>query len=57
MRKLKYPVLVANTLFILWVLYNAIDDGFSDITRAAGLIPLALAILLMINLVFVWKSK
>ncbi len=57
MKPIKYAVLAGNAIFILWILYNAIDSGFSDITRLQGIIPLAIMILLALNLVLLWRSE
>ena len=57
MRQLTYVALIGNAVFILWILYNAIDVGFEDITRLQGIIPLAIALLLGLNLVLLLKLK
>ncbi len=57
MKPLKLFVLGANAVFILWILYNAIDDGFRDITGIQGIVPLALMFLLIVNFLLLWRLK
>jgi hypothetical protein len=57
MKVLRPIALAANTLFILWVLYNGIDDGFRDIGTVQGIVPITLVLLLILNLVLLLRRK
>jgi len=57
MKSLKYIALFGNLIFILWILYNGIDDGFRQIGNIQGIVPLGLAILLALNCALLWKRK
>ena len=56
MKYLKYIALAGNTLYILWILYNAIDEGSSG-TLMQAVIPLGLVVLLVINNTLLLKEK
>lgn len=49
MQPLKYIALVGNVLYILWIAYNAIDDGFHGATPIEMVVLPGLLILLIIN--------
>jgi hypothetical protein len=57
MKMLKYIALVGDGLFILWILYNGIDEGFRGINTIQGIVPLTLILLLILNLVLSWRAK
>jgi hypothetical protein len=57
MKELKYIAFAGNTLFILWILYNGIDDGFRDIGSIQGIVPIVLVFLLALNLILLWRQK
>ena len=57
MKSLRYAALVGDAVFILWILYNAIDSGFQDITSFQNILPIGLAILLALNLFLLGKQK
>jgi len=57
MNSYKSVVAIGNILFILWILYNGIDEGFKDILNLHGIIPIGLAVLLAFNTVLILRSK
>jgi len=46
---LSYFAIAGNIIYILWVLYNGINEGFSGINTIAGIAMLGLMILLALN--------
>lgn len=56
MKELRYIAIASNTLFILWVIYNAIDSGFQDIGSLQNILPIGLAILLLLNIFLLIKK-
>lgn len=57
MKLLRYLALAGDALFILWVIYNAIDSGFQDIGSLQNILPIGLAVLLALNIALLWKVK
>ena len=55
MKLIKLIVLLGDILFILWILYNGVDEGFRAILSPQGIIPLSLAFLLLLNSILLWK--
>ncbi len=53
---LKYLAIAGNVLFILWVTYNGIDEGFSG-TLVQKSSYIALMLLLVLNTVLILKNK
>lgn len=49
MKNLRYITLAGNTLFILWILHNAIDEGFRGTNSVEAASLTALIILLVLN--------
>jgi hypothetical protein len=57
MKTLRLVGLIGDVVFILWILRNGIEAGFSDIGNIHGIIPLVLALLLALNFVLLYKRK
>ena len=57
MKLIKYIALAGDALFVLWILYNGINEGFKGISTIQGIVPLFLALLLMLNLYLIWKQE
>ena len=57
MKRVRYIAILGNASFILWILYNGVDEGFHDIATVQGIVPLVLVILLIVNLMLLWKSS
>ena len=55
MKLIRYAALIGDAMYILWIAYNAIDDGFQDIGTIRGLVPMGLVVLLLLNLVLLWR--
>jgi len=57
MTYLKLIALLGNILYILWIVYNAIDDGFNK----AGMVQIislgGLLVLLALNIIILKKQK
>ena len=49
--------MAGDVLFVLWILYNAIDEGFKGINSIQGIVPLCLVVVLVINFVILWKNR
>jgi hypothetical protein len=56
MRSLTFTALCGNVLYVLWVLYNGIDDGFRDIASVQGVVLIGLMILLAINFILLLQT-
>ena len=57
MKTLKYIALLGNALYILWIVYNGIDEGFQAIGSLQAFVLGGLIILLVINLVLLSRQK
>ena len=57
MKPLGYLALAGNAVFILWIIYNAIDSGFQDITSIQNILPIGLALLLALNIFLLIKQN
>jgi hypothetical protein len=57
MKRAKYIAIAGDIIFILWVLYNGIDEGFRSIMSIQGIVPIGLMLLLLLNLIILWKQK
>ncbi len=56
MKQLRYLVIVGNTLFALWILWNGIDEGFRA-TRIQLAAYIFLWLLLALNSFLLYKNK
>lgn len=52
---LKYLAIFGNTVFVLWILYNGIDEGFKG-TPIQIVVYLALISLLILNTVIIYRE-
>ena len=57
MKPLKYIVLAGDMIYILWFLYNGIDEGFADIFTIRGIVPIGLVFLLVLNMLILSKKN
>ena len=57
MKPLKYLALVGDMIYILWILYNGIDEGFRNILNIQAIAPIGLVILLALNIFLLGDSK
>jgi len=48
---LRYITLLGNIIFILWILYNGLDEGFQDIGSVQAIALIGLIFLLILNIV------
>jgi hypothetical protein len=46
---LKYFALAGDCVYVLWILYNGIDEGFRNILSVQALAAIGLVVLLMLN--------
>lgn len=54
---LRSLALVGNGLFILWILYNAIDDGFQNPGSVESIALSGLVCLLLLNSFVLYEKK
>jgi hypothetical protein len=55
MKYLKYVAIIGNVIYVLWILYNAIDEGFSaSLVQAAS--GLGLVALLALNVILLMRT-
>ena len=56
MKSVRYITIAGNSIYILWMLYNGIDEGFN-----AGIVPLVaiigLTCLLALNIILLWRQR
>ncbi len=57
MKPLRSLALLGNAAYILWVLYNGIDEGFRNIGSVQSVALIGLILLLVLNLVLLSKEK
>ena len=57
MKLVKYVAFAGDILYILWILYNGVDEGFRDIGSVQSIALLGLILLLIINLILLGKQK
>ena len=57
MKELRYIALTGNALFILWILYNGIDEGSRQVGRMEILSLTSLVLLLSFNIFLLLKQK
>jgi hypothetical protein len=48
---LRYAALFGNVIYILWLLYNGIDEGFRGINTVQGIAVMGMMVLLILNIV------
>ncbi len=49
--------LTGDALFILWILYNGIDEGARNVGKMEAVALTSLVILLVLNFILLWKKK
>ncbi len=52
---IRHTAIFGNVMYILWILYNGIDEGFKDIASIQGLSYLGLLVLLALNLFLLYR--
>ena len=57
MKSLKYIAIAGSVIYILWIIYNAIDEGFQDIGSVQAVAPIGLVLLLVLNLLLLRRQK
>jgi hypothetical protein len=57
MKSLKYIALVGNTVYILWILRNGIDEGFKGIGTVQAVSLTGLVFLLILNIILLWRQR
>jgi len=54
---LRLLALVGNVIYILWILYNGIDEGFKNIASVQAISLLGLLFLLAINIFLLFRQR
>jgi hypothetical protein len=57
MKPLKYIILFGNLLFILWMFYNGMDEGWKGATGPEIVSYIGLTALLILNSVLIMRKK
>lgn len=57
MKPLRYLALIGNVTYILWIIYNGIDEGSRNVGRVEAVSLTGLLVLLILNAALLWKSK
>jgi hypothetical protein len=51
-------VIIMNAIYILWLLYNGMNEGFKNILSVQGIATLGMVVLLLLNIfLLVYKSS
>ena len=50
-KPLRYIALLGNGIYILWLLYNGIDEGFKGVNSVQGVAVTGMVILLILNII------
>jgi len=54
---LQFTVICLNGLYLLWILYNAVAEGFKGINSVQGVAMLGLMVLLVLNIFLLASGK
>lgn len=57
MKAIRNIVLIGDVLYILWIVYNGIDEGFRNIGSVQAIALIGLIILLALNITLLSKSR
>jgi hypothetical protein len=57
MKEFAHLAILGDILFILWIVYNAIDEGFQNPGSVQAIALSGLIVLLILNIVLLWKRK
>ncbi len=57
MKLLKCAALCGNVAYVLWIVYNGIDEGSRTVGRVEAISLSGLLLLLVLNFTLLWKSK
>ncbi len=57
MKSLRYIALIGNAMYILWILYNGIDEGSRSVGSVEIVSLIGLFFLLFLNIVLLWRQK
>ncbi len=54
---LLYVAVIGNVAYILFLLYNGIDEGFKNIGRVQSIAPIGMIFLLILNIFLLYMKK
>ena len=54
---IKYLVVIGDVTYILWILYNGINEGFRNIRSVESIVLMGLILLLSFNIIILFKQK
>jgi hypothetical protein len=57
MKSARYIAIIGNALFVLWILYNGIDEGSRQAGRLEIASLMALVCLLALDIALLWKQR
>jgi hypothetical protein len=57
MKPLRCIALVGNITYVLWIVYNGIDEGFHGIGSVQAVSLIGLLFLLFLNFILLWRQK
>jgi hypothetical protein len=57
MKPLRYIALTGNTIFILWIVWNGIDEDSRTVGKVEAASLTGLLLLLALNIVLLWKQR
>jgi len=52
-----YIVIFGNLVYILFLLYNGIDEGFKDIGSVQSIAPIGMIFLLILNIALLYRAR
>jgi len=54
---LRYAALFGDAVYILWLLYNGIDEGFRGINTVQGVAVMGMIVLLILNIILLSHKR
>lgn len=57
MKTIRYIAVVCNAIFVAWLLFNAIDEGFRAVNRVELVSMISLIALLLLNIILLLHRR
>jgi hypothetical protein len=52
-----YVAIIGDVVYVLWILYNGIDEGFKDIGSVESIALIGLIFLLILNIALLYRPR
>ncbi|MDD4902299.1 MAG: hypothetical protein PHE24_04120 [Patescibacteria group bacterium] len=57
LKAVRYLVIGGDMIYILWILYNGLNEGWRDIASVQAVVLLGLIILLGLNIILIYRRS